>query len=303
MSLWSRKINPRRKPARNIVMIGLFLLFLLPGCTWGAPTPLPPRPPTPGIETILPAGKAEQVYVLPDGRRVLFREEPPGYKSPLMLLDVATGQEVLVSEEMDWAEWLDKELLYEHGTRVSGEDQYVVNLQPLAVVKLKWLPADAEALPGHVQEADDVYAIATGSREGSRVYTLLIVERDPSGNVTRGYVTTEVRNLDTLLGDIPYKKPPRHPYYNTNLSEYPSPDGQYYYTWVRGSSAKPDILQIYSQQGMLLNSVSASSSNWLLICHGWAWDSSGVYFQESRKVGFWGSPYEYSPLELLRVNP
>lgn len=243
-----------------------------------------------GARTILPAEKAWWIYVLPDGRRILYEmpSQGPGDPGRLMLLDVATGKEVLISKGMSWAEWLDDELLYGEGSSgsVRGPDYYyVVNLRPLSVVRLEALPGGAEALPRSIHEADSIYALVTDSE--NKKYRLLLLQRGPSGEVTQGYYAEDVRNLEVLLAGIPYRLAPPLVYNSV------SPDGQYYYACRTRDTLE---MRIYSQRGDLLNSVVPHS--YTLTCYGWAWDSSGVYFQEdggwSRRVG---------PLELLPVKP
>jgi len=310
MNPWEERTNVRKR-ARGIAIVGLLLILLL-GCTWpwddpaptpaespGAATPPPTSGPTPteppAAEMILPADRAGWVYVLPDGRRILFRSEDD---TSLTLLDVATGEKVPISKEMTVAEWIDDELLY--GESGDGQNHYVVNLQSLSVVKLDALPANSAAIPRYVQEAGGIYAIATGEVG----HNLLLLERDRSGNVIGGYVVEEVRNLGMLLASVPYKMPPDHPYYDASEENVPSLDGQHYYT------CSLSALGIYSQEGELLRSVSASDSDsgsdlgsdTELHCHGWAWDSGGVYFQEWRTAGE-DSFTQNGPLELLEVEP
>jgi hypothetical protein len=65
------------------------------------------------------------------------------------------------------------------------------------------------------------------------------------------------------------------------------------------------VLQIYSQEDKLVNSVTASDSA-DLFCHGWAWDSGGVYFQEvftPHDVAVIGPQPWHGPLELLKAEP
>ena len=288
----------QRRQTRAPGIIGGLLLLLIvfswgvQGCTLSRPT----------TRTILPADKAWWMSVLPDGRRIFFH---PGKDSTrLMLLDTATGQETLVSENMALRGWLGDELVYGPAIDYRTEkDYYVVDLTSLLVVKLE-RPADAEAIPGHVLEADAIYAISTGKR----TYDLLLLRYDASGDVTGGYYVDGVRDLPVLLAGIPYKTPPELPY---SLSEtlpdgrtrlrdrFPSPDGRYYYTCeYRG--VEPGVLRIYSEQGELLNSVSATST-WDIGCYGWAWDSSGVYFHMGADPIM--GPLRSGPLELLLAQP
>lgn len=247
----------------------LLLLYWLQGCF------------SPQTKTILPAEQAEWVYVTPNGRWVLFQEA----RHILKLLDPATGQEVLVSES-GIAVWLDDGLLEGERAGILGWEYFIVNLDPFEVVNLTSLPGGSSDLPRHIQGADSVYAFMTGEES----YTLLLLRRGPSGNVTEGYYVSGARDLDTLLAGVPYKvRPPSGPDCPWR-EEAPSPNGRYYF--INGKD-----MRIYSQQGKLLNAIS----NDHLTCYGWAWDSSGVYVQEQRGGMF--VPRQVGPLQLLLAEP
>lgn len=287
MRLPREQPNRPRKDARLIAALGLlFVLMTLLGCVHprsstspvSALSPLPTTTTANRPRLVLPAEKAAFVYVLPDGRGIVFRVE-----DELVLLDVATGRETPIPGRMAWVVWLDDNLLYGE----SDDECYVATLQPVSVVGLETLPADSAALAGHIRAAGDLYVLTT-----AKGHALLLLGRDASGNVTQGYVVQGARNLELLLAGIPYKTPSPHPYYSEQ-EQYPSPDGRYYYTCAEA----PGTLRIYSRDGRPLNSVSTPGST--LACHGWAADSSGVYFQANPS----GSAFKVGPLELLPVGP
>ena len=258
----------------RVGLLFLLLSYLLCGCApLGVPT----------TRTILPADKAVLLYFLPDGRRIVYTA--PSQPS-IMLLDVATGQSVPIPETAGVLP-LDNDLLYGEDSSTGIRYYYVVDLGPMAAIRLEPLPGGQEALPERIQEADSIYAIVTDSSLGK--YTLLLLDRDSFGSVTEGYFIRGVRDLDTLLAGVPYGTPP--PYRPCPGNEkVPSPDGRYYYILSGG-------LRIYSQQGKLLNTDARKDS----YCYGWAWDSSGVYVQES-KIGMF-APLRVSPLQLLLAEP
>lgn len=265
-----------RQTRDKAVAIAGLLFLLLTGSVLGCSPFRSSR-----VSTILPGETAHFVSVLPDRRRILHA----GPSHPISLLDVSTGQDVPIPENVG-AFPLDDELLYGWSEKW---ELYVVNLQPLTAVKLEPLPGGLDALPGRAHETDSIYAIETGTDK----YMLLLLERDLAGIVTAGYSVGVTGNLDTLLAGVPYKLPPSLYPYCPPHEKVPSPDGQYYYVNVPG-------LQIFSRQGELLNSISASSGA-SLYCYGWAWDSSGVYVQEIR-VGMFLLP-DIGPLQLLLAKP
>jgi hypothetical protein len=273
MGLWIEVSLLHGKRTGTITKVGPLLLLLLciaQGCSpLGGPT----------VRTILPADKADIIDFLPDGRYIVHASPS---QSSVMLLDVATGQDVALPKGVAWAGPLDNDLLY--GASDTGENQYVANVQPLEAVRLGPLVGGPDSLPAYTREADSIYAIKTGIE----TYRLLLLERDPSGNVIGGYYVGGVRNLDTLLAGVAYKTPP--PVLHCPWRErVPSPDGQYYYYIDNG-------LRIYSQAGELLNTDAREHSR----CYGWAWDSSGVFIQE-RNEGLGGSII--GPLQLLLAKP
>jgi len=261
----------RSSSMRTIIssFVLLLLLYWLQGCF------------SPQTKTILPAEKAEWVYVTPNGRWILFQEA----RHMLKLLDPVTNQEILISNS-GIAVWLDDGLLEGERTGTLGQEYFIVNLEPVTVVNLTRPPGDSSDLPRHIQEADSVYAFLTGEES----YTLLLLRRGPSGKVTEGYYVSGARDLDTLLAGVLYKvRPPSGPDCPWREAA-PSPDGRYYF--INGED-----MRIYSQQGELLNSIS----NDALVCYGWAWDSSGVYVQEQRGGMF--VPRQVGPLQLLLAEP
>jgi hypothetical protein len=259
----------RKHTMTAVATAGLLLLYWLQGCF------------SPQTKSILPAEKAEWVYVTPNGRWILFQEA----RHILKLLDPATGQEVLVSESGGTAYWLDDGLLHGGRSGTLGWEYFIVNLEPFAVVNLASLRGEGATLSQHMCEADSVYALKTGTDK----YTLLLLKREPDGSVSQGRYVQDVRDLDTLLAGVPYKVPPPLPVCPWG-EEAPSPDGESYFI-------NSDALRIYSQQGELLNAIS----NDRLTCYGWAWDSSGVYIQE-RKAGMF-VPLQVGPLQLLLAEP
>lgn len=274
----------------------LFLLLLTSGCNEEEG----PLPGYPGAQTILPAEESERVYVLPDGRHIFFLTE-----AGMMLLDVATGQELPVPADIHQVTWLDDGLLYGKGydrsrTLESVDTHYVIYIQPLSVIELERLPRDSDTLLQHARQADIIYAYADPDLVGSKYYRLLLLRLDTSGKVTGGYVVQDADNPDVLLTGIPYQIP-YHPYYRNDgfprsAPSFPSPDGKYYYT-----CPMQPALEVFTQEGELLNSVTVSHQ---VLCYGWAWDSSGVYFQQWDIHGGWGSPpTRRGPLELLPVRP
>jgi hypothetical protein len=255
----------------------------------------------PGARTILPADKAEGTYVLPDGREILF-SMPDG----LMMLDAATGAETVISKEIASAVWLGDDLLYGQ----AATQRFVVNLRPLKVVKLEALPAESPDLPTRLREADAIYVEAATT--GLNDYNLLLLNRDPDGSVGGGYFVGEVRNMEVLLAGLPYQLRPDNPYYlsggsadgtQKTMERLPSLDGQYYYKC--GENGVAPLLQIYAQDGTPLNSIAVPNGDFDLQCQGWAWDNSGVYFQEGESaVGSLFKPRPRNgPLELLPVRP
>lgn len=252
----------------------------------------------PGARTILPAECSDRVYVLPDGRNIVYKS-----KDGSRLLDVATGEDVPMPVNLASVVWLDDELLYTPATTRLAEPQkhYVTIIRPLSAVELDLLPPDSAALSQYVRGADVIYAYpeATGSKD----YRVLLLNLDPAGKPIGGQVIQWARNLDVLLEGMPYKTP-HHPYYDGGIPrslnqpqfKFLSPDGKYYYTCPRQSG-----LHIYTHEGQLLNSANVSEE---IYCYGWAWDNSGVYFQEWNIYGGWGGPPpRWGPLELLPVRP
>lgn len=269
----------------QVVIVEVFLLLVLSGCyPQNISTHLP------GVETILPSEDGNSVYVLPDGRRILFYT-----KGELWLLDVATRQELVAFQGVGSAQWLDDELAYGWKGSPDGKAHYVLNLQLGTTVWLQPLQAGDEFLARHIYGATSIYTIETGNNE----HTLLLLQCDSAGNATGGYSVEKVHNLDALLNRIAYKGlPPALPF-NAGGENYPSPDSQYYYTCDQG---RVGVLRIYSQQAGFLSSASASSAYPILTCYGWAWDSSGVYFQTANPGGTIHEP-RVGPFQLLRVKP
>jgi hypothetical protein len=81
----------------------VLLLLLLAGCG-------KERFENPNARTILSASDADRVAVQPGGRRIIFW--PKDSSASLMMLDIATGERALMSENMTWGGWLDNESLY-----------------------------------------------------------------------------------------------------------------------------------------------------------------------------------------------
>lgn len=282
---------------RATAIVALFLLLPLLACCVEAEF----LAGHPGARLILPAEKAWRTYVLPNGREILF-SMPDG----LMLLDAATGAETVISQEIASAVWLGGDLLYGQ----AATQRFVVNLRPLKVVKLEALPRDSPDLPTRLREANAIYVeVAT---TGLHNYNLLLLNRDPDGTVTGGYFVGEARNVEELLAGLSYQFRPDNPYYlfwgsadgsRKTMEWIPSLDGQYYYKC--GSNGVAPLLKIYARDGTPLNSIGVPSGDFELHCQGWAWDNSGVYFQEweSSQGARFKPRVRYGPLELLPVRP
>jgi hypothetical protein len=270
---WQNEVLGRRMCRQKTVAIGrwfllLFLLSSVQACSSFE---------NPKVRTILPASKAAWIEILPDGRILYGRG----------LLDVTTGEDTPFPDELG-AALLDDELLYGYGEKdVTGvRHHYIIDFRPMIVVWLESLPDSPVDLPAYIREADDIYVVVTDSVK--KTYRLLLLQHDSAGNVSGGHYADGVRNLDLLLGDIPYKTPPPLPRCALD-QKVPSPDGQYYYDLHTE-------LRIFSQQGELLNSIAGGD----LWCYGWAGDSSGVYIQEQRGDLF---SHYVGPLELLLAEP
>ncbi len=241
----------QRKRGRVDILIGLLLaLFFLQSC--GTRT-----------RVILPAEEADIPEVLPDGRHISHS----GKNGP-MILDVATGEEVSVPE-VDGMEWIGDGLFLgeKHHLEDNSWTYYVVNLQPVSVVELSVV--SGKDLTSAIQASNSIYLL--DSKTASGRYTLLLLNGEPSGQIVSGFYIDGVSNPDEWLAGRPYKT--RTPPLVCGGGQR-SPDGQYYYIYVSA-----ERVQIYSQQGKLVNSISSSQ----LGCYGWAWDSSGVYVQSGHR--------------------
>jgi hypothetical protein len=290
----------RRIPSNRPWLISLMItLTLLRLTSCGGPLPGSPK-----ARTILPASDVDRVDVLPDGRRIIFW--PTDATLGLMMLDISTGERVHISKGIYEARWLDDELLYGEGPTYTSTTEfayYAINLRPLGVVRLEALAAGAASLPERIKEADSIYVVVTASLGSlGEEYLLLLLRLDADRRAVGGYAVYNVRNPDTLLAGHPYKTvPSKYPFpYGSSEEKHPSPDGNYYY--ICGHWYVGERLLVYSRQGELLNSATTSSSGLILTCYGWAWDSSGVFFQETGS----GPPIgerRIGPLQLLEVKP
>lgn len=243
-----------------------------------------------GAETVLPAEKAEFVYAFPDGRRVLFRS----VGDTLVLLDIASGQEVMTFSGIHQVYGIGDESAYGFGTPpgVSCEEACVIAPRQRSIVWLQTLSSKSLLLPQHIRDADDVLVIGD-QFEG----LLLLLKQDSAGNVTGGdsvryYYADYVDNLSTLLAEVPHVTLPSVYSSTPPYQKHSSRDGQFYFTCTGN-------LVIYSQQGELLNSISTPHT---LRCYGWAWDNRGVLFQEQESRGGLAAPV-WGPLELLPASP
>lgn len=273
----------------GVAGIGL-LLFLLAGCHAGD-NPTPPSGNLLHIETILPAEK-RVASVSPDGRRLLFYSA-----NDVVLLDVTTKQKLWTLPRLARVQWVDDELLYGERESYPAPEHFVLNLQPRTVVKIESLPAASTALARYIRTTSSIYVLEAGGD----VYTLLLLQRDAAGNVSGGYVVPDTHNLAMLLSGVPHKVSPPALFSNVAGEKHPSPDGQYYYL-RQHQNGQLDALEIYSPQGELLSAVTATAPYPILTCHGWAWDSRGVYYQAADPAGMvrgsrWG------PFQVLEANP
>jgi hypothetical protein len=281
---------PSQGNRAKTAIAGLLLLLLLSGCdSWSSPTPAPTS--APPAETILPAGR-EVACVLPDRRRLFFYSG-----DNLVLLDVMTRQELLTLPSLARLRWVGDELVYGEKPAHPASERYVISLSLPAVVRLETLPAAGTALARYVRTAGSIYAMETGDNE----YTLLLLQRDSAGDVLGGYSIADVHNLVVLLSGVPYQVSPSTPFPNVPGERYSSPDGQYYYLHQH-RDRQPDVLEVYSQQGELLNSVTAQEPYPVLTCYGWTWDGRGVYFQSADPAGVVDGP-RFGPFQVLKVEP
>lgn len=227
--------------------------------------------------TILPAEEAHAVELLPDGRHILHGAS---------VLDMATGEDEHVPD-VSGMEWIGDGLFYGSSGHVEVDERikYVINWPSLSAVRLQELSEDK--LPARIQEANLFYVFGSSTESGK--YQLFILDTNPAGQVVQGYHIDGIEDPERWLGDRPYQTP-APPIECDWKQPVPSPNGRYYYDYVRGSS-----LQIYTQEGKLVNSISTSG----LRCYGWAWDSSGVFVQE-RQLNV---RYSYiGPLLLLEAE-
>jgi hypothetical protein len=276
----------------NKIQMGILVtLWLLAGCTY-------PREPSAEEQAArrqqqintLNYVKSQVELVIPAQRHLGTASVSPSGRwleaGGKLLIDLVTGSEREFTIKSTMLRWLEDDIF------VSGP--YLYYAPDLTIIKL-----ESYIGPEHIEllrDAENVYAL-TGSG-------VVLVSTDPDYPywVATGLSSPE---LDSALGDIPYVAVSSYGQGELLLrgGQAPSPDGRYYVTHncpIRKKDYVGDIICIFdvTTEEMVAGAYKEVRK---LQFAGWAYDSSGVYFQSVAGTSAEAAYYPEEPIYKLLV--
>jgi hypothetical protein len=290
--------------------MGCVTLLLVGCCAWGAFGIIFFEPFIPWMANILTSvhGKAEVIApaqwrpggrLSPDGRYMSMGRYRNG-EFERMIWNLETGETYPLNARGSLC-WLDNEhFLLEHVSRyyiVQAKGALIEPATYTIVQKQLPGPEGLHELRKRWQQVEQIYVVTNFQNPGYMVVTVNNgqndVYRDFGGN-------NDVQNeiIATLLQDLAYIHVIDGCYNKLNLVGHPlySPDGQYYLKL--STDANPQV-QIYNRDGVMV--ADAWKNGWDPRVMGWAYDSSGVYFQMQISGGAAGMMMPAQP--IFKLSP